>query len=241
MVRVALSPLAEGEVELDRRQAHYLCHVHRLGVGSRFVAFDPVGRIEADAELTGIGPRKARCRLGAVRPARLVSSLEVTLWQALGKGDRVDQVVRDATALGAKRLVVVETAHATPQPRDAGARRCERWRTIAVEAARQSGRGDLPEIAGPMTLEQALRTLDDGGDLRLCLGVDAPRSLGEALRGWRPSEPLTALVGPEGGLSSVEVEQALGHGFGLVSLGPFTLRTETAATALLGALAAAGG
>jgi 16S rRNA (uracil1498-N3)-methyltransferase len=235
-----LSPISEGELELDRRQAHYLCHVHRLGPGDRFVAFDPLGQIEADAELIRIGSRQARCRLGGVRAARLVSELNVTLWQALGKGDRVDQVVRDATALGARRLVVVETTHASLRLGDGRERRAERWRTIAIEAARQSGRGDLPELVGPVGLEPALAELGPAGGRRLCLELGAPRTLGEALRGWRHREPLTALIGPEGGLCPDELARVRGSGFDLVSLGPFTLRTETAATALMGALVAAG-
>jgi 16S rRNA (uracil1498-N3)-methyltransferase len=240
VVRVALSPISEGELELDRRQSHYLCHVHRLGPGDRFVAFDPLGQIEADAELVQIGSRRVRCRLGAARAAGLVSELNVTLWQALGKGDRVDQVVRDATALGARRLVVVETAHASLRLGDGGGRRAERWRTIAIEAARQSGRGDLPELVGPVGLEQALAELGRAGDRRVCLEVGAPRTLGDALQGWRRRDELTALIGPEGGLSADELERVRGSGFDLVSLGPFTLRTETAATALMGALLAAG-
>jgi 16S rRNA (uracil1498-N3)-methyltransferase len=235
-----LSPISEGELDLDRRQSHYLCHVHRLGPADRFVAFDPLGQIEADAELLQIGSHQARCRLGEVRAARLVSRLNVTLWQALAKGDRVDQVVRDATALGVRRLVVVETARAALRLGDRGGRRAERWRTIVVEAARQSGRGDLPELAGPVGLDRALAELGHVGDRRLCLQAGASRSLREALRGWQPEEPLTALVGPEGGFDNDELERVRRSRFEVVSLGPFTLRTETAATALLGALLAWG-
>jgi 16S rRNA (uracil1498-N3)-methyltransferase len=235
-----MSPISEGELDLDRRQSHYLCHVHRLGPADRFVAFDPLGQLEADAELLQIGSRQARCRLGEVRAAQLVSRLNVTLWQALGKGDRVDQVVRDATALGVRRLVVVETARAALRLGDRGERRGERWRTIAVESARQSGRGDLPELVGPIRLERVLETHGEVGDRRVCLEAAASRSVREALRGWQPEEPLTALVGPEGGLDDDELERVRRCRFELVSLGPFTLRTETAATALLGALLAWG-
>jgi 16S rRNA (uracil1498-N3)-methyltransferase len=236
-----LSPISEGELDLDRRQSHYLCHVHRLGPADRFVAFDPLGQIEADAELLQVGSRRARCRLGEVRAARLVSRLNVTLWQALGKGDRIDQVVRDATALGVRRLVVVETARAALRLGDRAGPRAERWRTIAIEAARQSGRGDLPELAGPIRLGQALERLGDSEKRRLCLETGASDTLGEALRGWRREEPLTALIGPEGGFGTDELERIRQSRFELVSLGPFTLRTETAATALLGALSVWGG
>ena len=72
----------------------------------------------------------------------------------------------------------------------------------------------------------------------MLLDPDAPSSLGQALHAWDGSEPLTLLIGPEGGLSPAEIEWSRGEGFERVSFGPFVLRTETAATAVLGAVVA---
>jgi 16S rRNA (uracil1498-N3)-methyltransferase len=165
-----------------------------------------------------------------------VPTVHITLFQAVGKGDKIDQVVRDATALGAKRLVVVTTVRSVPKLAERAQARRERWRQIAVAAARQSGRGDVPEVTLPLPLATALEQAPAGRRIVLDPGADVP--LARALDGWSASEPLSALIGPEGGLDDSELEAARAAGFSAVRFGPFVLRTETAATALLGALVA---
>jgi 16S rRNA (uracil1498-N3)-methyltransferase len=240
LVRVALNPLVEGEFELDPGSRHYLCQVHRLKVGDRFLGFDPEGRIEADAELVRVRGRGATCRLGATRPASLISPLRVTLLQALGKGDKVDQVVRDATALGVGRLVVVHTARSVVRLSQNAPRRHQRWRAIALDAARQSGRGDLPAITGPIPWGEALALAQEEGR-HLCLHAASTQGLVAALAGWHGGLPVSVLIGPEGGFSADELEGVRRAGYEPASLGPLTLRTETAATAVLGALSALSG
>jgi 16S rRNA (uracil1498-N3)-methyltransferase len=236
-LRVFVTPLQEGEHELEHGPLHYVTRVHRLRAGDRFTAFDPVARMEADGELLEVHRRGARCRLGPPRAAREVSALELTLVQALGRGDRPDRVVRDATALGATSIVLAETQHSVPQPGERGEGRSRRWQSIAIEAARQCGRGDLPRIEGPIGLDAALGSVAERIGPKLCLQAGADLSLRDALATWQPTTPITLLIGPEGGLSEAELDQARAAGFVLTSLGRFVLRTETAATAALGAIA----
>jgi 16S rRNA (uracil1498-N3)-methyltransferase len=233
-VRVAVSPLALGEIELDEPESRYLVRVHRLRDGDRFVAFDPAAKTEAEGEIVSSSPRRVRCRIESIRPSERVSTLPVTLFQALGKGDKPDRVIRDATALGAAAIVLVETERSVAKP---GADRAERWRTIAVEAARQSGRGDVPEVSGPVSFEQALTSAKAFG-VRIVLDPRAERNLREVLGSTPLREPMAVLIGPEGGLSDGEMASLAEAGFESARFGAFTLRTETAATALLGALVA---
>jgi 16S rRNA (uracil1498-N3)-methyltransferase len=232
--------LVEGELELDAGPTHYLCHVHRLKVGDRFLAFDPEARTEADAELVGTGACGSSCRLGKSRTASLISPLHVTLLQAMGKGDKVDQVVRDATMLGVRRLVVLDTARCVVRLGEHAPRRLMRWRAIALDAARQSGRGDLPEIEGPIPWAEAMNLGHDAGR-HFCLTAESEQSLVSALAGWQAAEPVCLLIGPEGGFSAKELDGTGRAGFETASLGPLTLRTETAATAALGTLYALSG
>jgi len=237
-LRVFMSPLEVGERPLSQSVFRYVVRVHRLRPGDRFVAFDPEAQLEADAELTRVSRYEARCRLTGPKPARRVSALRATLMQGLGKGSKPDRVVRDATALGVEELVFVETEHTIVRPGVGGAERADRWRSISLESARQCGRGDVPRIEGPIELASALARLVGRGGPRLCLRAGAATRLHDALEQWEPSQPITLLVGPEGGLGGRELSRANECGFTLVSLGPFVLRTETAATAALGALAA---
>ena len=221
---------------LDAGASHYLIRVHRLRQGSRFVAFDPLSVREADGVLLDERPNGARYELSAVRPALLASRLGATLIQALGKADKLDRVVRDATALGVEQLVVVETERAVVHLGARGGARLERWKKISVEAARQSGRGDLPEIRGPVGLESALAECN--APLKICLDPASEQVLGRALDGWAAPEPIALLVGPEGGFSDAELALVARSGFRRARFGSFVLRTETAATAVLGALVA---
>lgn len=235
-VRVFVPELGAGERLLDEAASRYLVRVHRLGAGAGFIAFDPDAALEAEGEIVEVRGRRALCRLGEPGPAGNTPAYEVTLLQGLGKGDRFDRVVRDATALGARAVVAVATERSVVDLGDRAAARRERWRTIAVEAARQSGRGDVPRIAGPLSLDEALGNAGDA--LGLVLDPEAGASLAARLRDWSPERPLALLIGPEGGLSPDELARAQGAGFRAARFGDFVLRTETAATAVLGAVVA---
>jgi 16S rRNA (uracil1498-N3)-methyltransferase len=230
-LRVAISGLREGELVLDEACSRYVVRVHRLRPGQSFVGFDPEARSEADVTLFD-GVKRARCRVARLRPATFVAPLPVALLQGLGKGDKAEEVLAAATALGARSVTFVDTEHSIP---DLGPRlesRRARWRAVAVSAARQSGRGDVPAVSGPTALDEVL----DGGGVVLVPGAKQP--LLSSLGAWPEGPELRVLVGPEGGLSDAELERAERAGFRRVSLGPLVLRTELAASAVLGALAA---
>jgi 16S rRNA (uracil1498-N3)-methyltransferase len=221
--------------------------VHRLSAGDSFLAFDPEVRTEADVRIVSLG-REVVCEVGEVRAARAVAKAAVTLLQAMGKGDKPEQIVRDATALGVTRLVFVYSARSVPRARaeraepdgakdDGASHKAKRYRAVAVEAARQSGRGDIPVLEGPLSFDDAL---NGASGLRLCLSPASGTTFVAALSGWQPGEPLTVLIGPEGGLDDAELVRARDSGFTLASFGDFVLRTETAAVAVLGAIAALG-
>jgi 16S rRNA (uracil1498-N3)-methyltransferase len=218
---------------LPREAAHYLCVVHRLESGSRFVAFDPELGLEALGRIGLIERTRVSCELEAPTSVR-GGTLGVTLLQATAKGDRLEQVVRGATALGVERIVLVVAERSVARPADV---RRERLRAISIEAARQSGRGDVPAIDGPVPLEERLRELADWAGLKLCLSPQATAPLAQHLSTSSPGSPAVILIGPEGGLSDGELGLAREAGFLEAGLGPLTLRTELAAIAALGCFA----
>ncbi|MBK9000072.1 MAG: 16S rRNA (uracil(1498)-N(3))-methyltransferase [Myxococcales bacterium] len=235
-LRAAVGSLVAGERDLDAATSRYLVRVHRLRVGEAFVVFDVESGLEADAELLVAEPRRARARVGEPRPARVSAPLPVTLLWSLGKGDKPESVIRDATALGVARVVLVTTERTVPRLGERGEGRRERWQSVAREAARQSGRGDLPELVGPLALGDALGLLPEA--LGVVLDPEAEAPLRAVLSDWRPSASLRVLVGPEGGLAQHELAAAREAGFRPARFGRLTLRTETAAVAVLGALVA---
>jgi 16S rRNA (uracil1498-N3)-methyltransferase len=239
-VRLAVSELGPGELTLPAEAVHYLVRVHRLRSGDVFLAFDPERGLEGEVELVLPSERRALGRVRALRPAALQSVTRVSLLQGFGKADKIDQIVRDATALMVSKIVVVETERSvvrlTAADSERTATRHARWRKIALEAARQSGRSDVPAILGPAPLASALSEHAAEHPVRWCCDPRAELSLGDVLASWDPASPTLVLVGPEGGLSEDELAGAAHAGLIPVRLGPLTLRTETAALVVLGSL-----
>jgi 16S rRNA (uracil1498-N3)-methyltransferase len=227
--RAPLSPLCAGEQSLSRELGGYLVRVLRLRAGDALQLFDPEAGTEADAELLRDVP--ALVRVGSPRPAARVTRREVVLLQGFAKGDKPEQVLRAAVALGASAVAFVRTERSV-----AGAElRHERLRAVMLDAARQCGRGDLPALDGLVDLSEGLSA---ARGLLLHLEPAAPTSLVEALREAPRERAVTLAVGPEGGFSAGEVAQLAAAGFVPVRLAPFVLRTELAAVAALSVVAA---
>jgi 16S rRNA (uracil1498-N3)-methyltransferase len=160
--------------------------------------------------------------------------LELTLCVALLKGEKFDLVVQKATELGVARIMPVETARADVKlsrgAREAdSSKRIERWRRIALEAAKQSGRARVPAIEEPKSLTDVLAGGTEAASRRLIFSERSGRRLVETFTEWseKPSH-VVALVGPEGGWEDEEIEEARGAGWQVVTLGGRVMRAETA-------------
>lgn len=229
-LRVPVPGLAAGgRFALPREAARYVARVHRGRVGDKLLLFD-AGK-EAAARLVALEGDDVIVEAEAPVGAAVVATREVVLVQAIGKGDKMDAVVRDATELGATRVVPVETQRGVVKLGARAGARVERWRAIAREAARQSGRADAPAIDEPCSLSRALA--DVHADTRIALAPTGAARAADVLLGARS---IALLVGPEGGLADDELAEAERAGWQAASLGPFVLRTETVAAAVLGAI-----
>lgn len=231
---IDVEPAAGQEIELTRDDAHHVAGVLRLRPG------DPLVVVRAgtawDATVCVIAQGLVRARVDVAREEHGGElPLAVTVMQAIVKGNKFDEVVEKAVELGARRIVPVLCERSYAQ---ASAVRLERWRRIARSAAQQARRRYLPEIADPLAWEDALRSYD--GDLKPLVAYEnaAAGSLGAALERVGDARSMAIAIGPEGGFAPAEISAAREHGCALVSLGPTILRTQTAATAMLAALAA---
>ncbi len=220
----AYSPGLTGVLSLE--ESRHLVEVLRARVGDRFTVFD--GEREALAEVVDPGPPLRYRLLEERRPEREVG-VEVVLYMALLKGDKLAEVVRAATELGATRIQPLATRHSVPK--EMGEGKLRRLRAIALEAAKQSGRVRIPEVLPPIPLGEVPRVAQG-----LVAHVGARARVREVLD---PEKPLALAVGPEGGFAEEEVALLRERGFTPVTLGRRILRAETAALALL-ALCTAG-
>ena len=159
------------------------------------------------------------------------SGVALEVYHALPEKERFELVLQKLTELGAVRIVPMTTRRsATLAERDAGQKKSHRWPEVVLRAARQCRRAMLPELSAVTGWEEAL-----GGaaaaEMRLMLYEgEGTWGLDEAIGRQRPAR-VSLLVGPEGGFTPEEVEEARQLGFLPVSLGPRILRTETAAIA----------
>ncbi|HEY4104202.1 MAG TPA: RsmE family RNA methyltransferase [Polyangiaceae bacterium] len=235
-MRVPLSELRAGKRALDEKTLHYVCDVLRLRAGDSFVAFDADAGVEASATLSedfGLG---AHCTLSEPMTATRIAHSAITLIQALGKGDKTEQVVRSATALGVAEIHLLESARSVARAGDRAGSKRARLESIALDAVRQSLRGDVPQIAGPHSFEQEMKICAERSGIKLCLAPGAASSLRAQTRGWNFGESIALMVGPEGGFAPEEIARAESAGFLPARFGALVLRTEIAGIAALGAL-----
>jgi 16S rRNA (uracil1498-N3)-methyltransferase len=227
-----------GELRLTGALARYLTRVRRLRAGDAFVAFDPTTSREADVEVLWAGANTVAVRAGPLREGSRRASRKLTWVQGLAKGNKCDAIVRDATELGVTRIVVASTHRSVVRlDPNRAAERQARWARIAGEAARQSGRSDVPSIDDPCPWNSAIARATVRGALGFCLWEHAMQPLGPALLAALDGvTPLAFACGPEGGLDEQEVAEASAHGWMIASLGSLALRTETVAAAVLGAV-----
>ncbi|HEY3236011.1 MAG TPA: RsmE family RNA methyltransferase [Polyangiaceae bacterium] len=220
---------------LDPPVSRYLIVVLRLKKGDRFIAFDPALRLQADGVILETSGRRVSCQFSELIPAECVSPLRVTIIQALVKGVKLDRIVCDITALGASGVVLARCARSIPSLSH-GPDRKRRLEKIALEAARQCGRGDAPHIMGPLPLAETLVSMSNVSLRKLYLDPESAVPLSTALADWQPKQDIGLLVGPEGGLTEEETRRVHAGGFLSCTLGPFVLRTELAAATALGVM-----
>jgi 16S rRNA (uracil1498-N3)-methyltransferase len=216
-------------VLLPEDEAHHLIRVLRLGVGDVVRVFDGTGG-EWEGRLASIA--RARAAVAIDRPVDAVAEPPVSVRLALGilKGDQMDASIRDATMLGVREIVPVASEHVTVPSRAWRTRApVDRWQRIAVASAKQCGRAVVPVVQPVTTFDEVLRS---AGEEVMLLAAEPALDVEAADPLPRPSSAL-ALVGPEGGWSSAELQRARDRGARTIRLGPRTLRAETTPTVLL--------
>lgn len=231
--------LPEDLVTLPEDEGQHLTRVLRLVAGNSVRVFNGRGG-EFDAVVEPHGKDGVRVRLGRACDPAPEPRLAVTLAQAVLKGDKMDDVVRDAVMIGVTAIQPVVTARAEVnlEALERGRRR-ERWARIAVSSAKQCGRAVVPPIAEPVTLEVLIRTLLDSWLTGPALMLVEPGASKSAVTlrelDVEPPKAASIVIGPEGGWTSEEREAA-SVVCRLVTLGGRTIRADAMAAVALAAL-----
>jgi 16S rRNA (uracil1498-N3)-methyltransferase len=231
-------PLETGDIcPATEEQTRYLKTVLRMDTGDPLVIFNGTSW-EYDAVIRCASPEGIGLEITGMRPVP-VSELEVTLCQAIPKAEKMDAIIRHATELGVGRIIPFFAKRSVPRwPAEKSPRKRARWQQIAVEACRQCGRTDIPEIGGIVTFMEMLQLGYPGGLNLICWEEEPANGFREALRcsGNEGMKSFLVIIGPEGGFEKDEIDQARQAGFLSVSLGKRVLRVDTAAVAVLAVL-----
>jgi 16S rRNA (uracil1498-N3)-methyltransferase len=222
--RVYLPTLQTGGVILTGSEANHLARVLRVSVGQAIKAFDGKG-LEASGTIESVNDFQVILNLQEPKASNAEASLKITLAIALLKGDKLADVVRQATELGVVAVQPLITKYC--DVKELSLRKLERLRRIAQEASKQSGRSVVPEVREAAKLK----------DLQITsIAIVAHPYASLTLADIKVGDTLTVLTGPEGGFSAEEIEWLEERGTISMRLGSRILRAETAPVALVSAL-----
>jgi 16S rRNA (uracil1498-N3)-methyltransferase len=219
-------------IALSKAEAHYVTHVLRLRAGDELHAFDGAGQLYR-FRLTSVSATTVHGQIMTIVPGGNACPKPLVLGQALAKGAKMDLIVEKCSELGLTTLVPLYTARTVVRdvPQRIG-EKVARWQRIAAAAARQCRRSTLLDLLPPMSLADFCTHFSAMPVKLVCWEEERQQGLRQVLGRLAGQSPVVVLIGPEGGLTTQEVAVARAQGFVTVHLGPYVLRTETAAIAV---------
>lgn len=218
------------EIFLSEAESRHLVRVHRISPGDKVVVFNGRGR-EWTCQFLDTQARKARLDILSQHeippPQR-----SIALAQALPKGKNFEQIIRKATEIGVNAIYPLITSRTEIKlTNDRQQNKIDKWKTTAIEAAKQCGNSHLPEIAPVQSIDEFLTDKSDSFDLKLIASLQPNAKNLRSILNQNSEKPSKCIwmVGPEGDFTDDEYTASVKAGFEPVSLGSLVLRCETAA------------
>lgn len=228
MVRffVTKEELSETTVILTGENAAH-AKVLRLKNGEEVLVCDGDGR-ECLCEVAGLDGNAYKLRVLSLQDSATEPGVNVSIFMALPKADKLEHVIQKATELGACEIVTFPTARCVSRPDEKGLKKkLERWQKIAVSAAEQSGRGRIPKVTVLTSYKEALLMAAQADKAIVFYENEHATTLRQALTAGE-YHSISLLSGPEGGFEETEIELARQMGLQVCTLGRRILRCETA-------------
>ncbi|MBR7099525.1 MAG: 16S rRNA (uracil(1498)-N(3))-methyltransferase, partial [Clostridia bacterium] len=222
--------------------AHHVSRSLRMAAGEQITDCDGNG-MDYQCELIAFLPDCVRARILESRVTETEPPYEAVVWQALPKGEKLDSIIQKSVECGASKIALFESERCIVRVKDSDRdRKGDRRNRIALEAAKQCGRGTVPSVAPPVSFDEAVKEAAKADLAIFCYEGEGTAPLPQILKELRAdrsvgSHPsISVMVGSEGGFSKAEAESARAAGMRLTGLGKRILRTETAAAFVLGCL-----
>ena len=226
------SDLAGSKAVVKGSDAHHIKNVLRLKPGDKIGLFDGTG-LNYETRIVTLLPKSVEVSVVRSFPSATEPSVDITVAQALLKDRKMDLLVRQLTELGITRWIPFIAKRSVPRPdKKRLFTRTERWKKIAKEAVKQCKRSCPLKIGATVSFKEVLN-LGKDSDLKIVFWEEESKPVSQELSvsNAKPAEKIFILLGPEGGFTLNEVENAKASGFITAALGPRILRSETATIA----------
>ena len=229
--------IADGRIFIDGSDVNHIKNVLRMKPDEELLISDGTGK-DYLCRISDISDREIICTIVSEEVCRSEPMVKFFLFQGLPKADKMEMIIQKSVELGVYSIIPVETARSVVKYDDKKKKnRVERWQKIAEGAARQSGRGIIPEVAEITSLKNALKA---ASELDMILipyeNFKDMKATREAIGRIKPGMSVGIFIGPEGGFAGEEVDSAVSGGAERICLGSRILRTETAPIMLLSVL-----
>lgn len=225
---------SDRSVVITGEDVNHVKNVLRLKENDELIVSDGRGR-DYHCRISGITNEEVVADIRDICDNFSELSTEITLFQGFPKGDKMELIIQKTVELGVTRIVPVMTKRTVVKLDDKKAKKkTERYNMIAESAAKQSGRGMIPEVTMPVSFAEAV-SMAEKLDMNIipyeeAEGVEYSRNIIKSIKG---KKSLGIFIGPEGGFAREEVEKALDAGASAITLGHRILRTETAGMAVI--------
>ncbi len=223
----------DNKILIDTDDVAHITRVLRLGVDDVITVCDSRSR-DFEAKIAEISDKKIVCDIISEKKSDSEADIFITLYQGIPKGTKMELIIQKNTELGIKRIVPVAMKRCVSklENQKAEEKKVQRWQKIAEEAAKQSGRGMIPEIAMPISLKEAAEELKKCDLAFVPYERESKNTLKPLLQSSKDSKSVGFLIGPEGGFDIDEIEALKNLDIPSITLGKRILRTETAGVAV---------
>lgn len=231
---VTQDKIKDNEIIIDTEDVSHILRVLRLRIGDSITVCDGQG-MDYEAEISRIEQKQIICTINEKKKSSSEPNIEVTLFQGLPKASKMEYIIQKTTELGITKIVPVKLSRCVVKidNKKDEAKKIDRWQKIAESAAKQSGRGVVPEIGGIVTIDEVIALSKDFDLFFVPYECEEQRTLKEILTSKPNVKKVGFVIGPEGGFDLSETDKLHQNGIDTVTLGKRILRTETAGEAVL--------
>ena len=229
------SHINNGVINITGDDVSHITKVLRLREGDEISVCDKAGT-DYICTVAGMSMDAVTAEIVSSSPCKTESNINITLYQGIAKGDKMDYIIQKCVELGVNSFVPVVTKRTVVKITD-GDKKTSRWQKIAAEAAKQSVRGIIPTVSMPMNFKDIVKSVSQSKDALNIMAYENESNI--KLKNIIKNSTYTnvnIIIGPEGGFDEAEALLARNSGINTVTLGPRILRTETAPVAVCSAL-----